>query len=219
MSNNILKRVSNVRFLGNVVHEHLSWKPHMEVLLQKTGLTTSAVDKIKSLLNQQILSTLYNALIESHLQYCILTWCNGNKTMVQRLQRAANKLVRRIFKLELRESVKDSMQQLGIPTINQLVKLETANFMSRYLHDKLPIVFNGLLDKNTCSEKMHDTRSQSRLFPLFQRIELTKQSMKYRGPRTWNAIPISVRESKSLQSFNKLTKAHLMVSLNSHYCG
>ena len=31
-----------------------------------------------------------------------------------------------------------------------------------------------------------------------------------RGPRTWNAIPISVRESKSLKSFNKLTKAHLM---------
>ena len=82
--------------------------------------------------------------------------------------------------------------------------------MNRYLHDKLSIVFNGLLDKNTCSDKTHDMRSQSKLFPLFRRIQLTKQSMEYRGSQTWNAIPILVRDSKSLKSFNKLTKAHLM---------
>ena len=102
------------------------------------------------------------------------------------------------------------MQQLGNLTINQLAELETANFMYKYLHNELPIVFNGLLDKNTISEKTYDVRSQSKLFPLFRRIELTKQSMKYRGPRTWNAIPMSVRESKSLKSLNKLTKAHLI---------
>ena len=51
--------------------------------------------------------------------------------MVQRLQSAANKFVRLIFKLDLRESVKDSMQQLGILTINQLAELETADFMNK----------------------------------------------------------------------------------------
>ena len=78
---------------------------------------------------------------------------------------AANTFVRLIFKLDLRESVKDSMQVLGILTINQLAELETANFMYKYLNNKLPIVFNGLLDKNTTSEKTHGTRSQSKLFP------------------------------------------------------
>ena len=67
--------------------------------------------------------------------------------MVQRLQSAANKFVGIIFKLDLRESIKDSMQQLGILTIYQLVELETGNFIYRYLHNKLPKVFNGLLDK------------------------------------------------------------------------
>ena len=71
LRNNILKRVSNVKFLGIILHEHLSWKPHMEVLLQKIRLTTSVVNKIKSLL-KQILFTLDNSLIKSHIQYCIL---------------------------------------------------------------------------------------------------------------------------------------------------
>ena len=146
----------------------------MEVLLQKIRLTTSVGNKIKSLLNQQIPFTLYNSLIKSHIQYCILIWCNGNKTMMQRLQSGANKFVRLIFKLDLRDSVKNSKQQLGILTINQLAELETANFMYKHLHNKLPIVVHGLLDKNTISEKTHDTRSQSKLFSLFRRIELTQ---------------------------------------------
>ena len=98
-------------------------------VIAKIRLTTSVVSKIKSLLNKQILITLYNSLIKSHIQYCILIWCNGNNTMVQRLQSAANKFVRFIFKLNLRESVKDSLLQLDILTINQLAELETANFM------------------------------------------------------------------------------------------
>ena len=43
LRNNILKRVSNVRFLGIILHEHLSWK---------IRLTTSVVNKIKSFLNK-----------------------------------------------------------------------------------------------------------------------------------------------------------------------
>ena len=141
-----------------ILHEHLSWKPHMEVLLQKIRLTTSVVNKIKSLLNKQILFILYNSLIKSHIQYCILIWCNGNKTMVQRLQSATNKFVRLIFKVDLRESVKDSMQQLGSLTINQLAELETANFMYKYLHNKLSIVFKTDCQIKTQSVKQHMIR-------------------------------------------------------------
>ena len=123
-----------VLYFMSIYHGNRIWKCYCK----KIRLTTSVVNKIKSLSNKQILFTLYNSLIKSHIQYCrpILIWCNGNKTMVQRLQSAANKIVRLIFKRGVRESVKDSMQQLGILTINQLAELETANFMYKYLHNK-----------------------------------------------------------------------------------
>ena len=78
--------------------------------------------------------------------------------MVQRLQSATNKFVRLIFKLDLRESVKDSMQQLGSLTINQLAELETANFMYKYLHNKLSIVFKTDCQIKTQSVKKHMIR-------------------------------------------------------------
>ena len=113
----------------------------MEVLLSKIGITCSIVHKIRNHLSQRILLLLYNSMIKSHLQYCIVTRCNGNKTMVKKLQSSVNKFIRLIFKLNHRESVKTLMEQYGILTIHQLEELETASFMYKYLHDDLPITF------------------------------------------------------------------------------
>ena len=79
MSNNLylrgkaLTRVESLRFLGIIVHEHLSWKPHMELLLQKIRINSAVVRRIQHYLNQKILLLLYNSVVKSHLQYCILT--------------------------------------------------------------------------------------------------------------------------------------------------
>ena len=94
------------------------------------------------------------------------------------------------------------MQQYGILTIHQLEELETASFMYKYLHDDLPITFRNLLDDNQLACGIsRQTRSQSNLFPRFCRIELTKQSWKYRGPLTWNSIPISIHSAKQIAQF------------------
>ena len=155
MSNNLyprgtaLNRVESLRFLGIVVYAHLSWKPHMELSLQKIRINTAVVRRIQHYLNQEILLLLllYNSMVKSHLQYCILTWCNGYKTLLQTLQRAANKFIRLIFKLNYRESVKNTMQQNHILTINQLFETELACFMHRYDHGKLPLACRALLKK------------------------------------------------------------------------
>ena len=78
LSNREIKRIVSVKFSGAIEHEHLSWKPHMEVLLSKIRITCSIVHKIRNNLSQRGLLLLYNSMIKSHLQYCIMTWCNGN---------------------------------------------------------------------------------------------------------------------------------------------
>ena len=48
------------------------------------------------------------------------------------------------------------------------------------------------------------TRSNSEYFPAYCRINLTMQSIKYKGPVQWNKIPSSIREVKSLTTFKLL---------------
>ena len=133
-----IKRVATLKFLGIIVHEHLSWKPHMEALLKKIRITCSVVNKIRNHRSQRILLLLYNSMIKGHLQYCIMTWCNGNKTMIKHLKTAVNKFIRIMFRLNARDSVKDEMQKHSIFSINQLKKLELASFMYKALYKIRP---------------------------------------------------------------------------------
>ena len=119
---------------------------------------------------------------------------NNIKTLLQNLLRAANKFIRLIFKLKYRESVKNVMQQNHTLTINQLLANELACCMHRYDHGKLPLACQVLQTNNSKSSKikLRQTRSNSKFFPEYCRINLTKQSIKYKGPVLWSKIPSSI---------------------------
>ena len=96
------------------------------------------------------------------------------------------------------------MQKHSVFSIYQLEELKTASFMFKYLHGDLPETFKNLLDDNYLNgSNSRQTRSQSKLYLPFCRIELTKQSLKYHGPLTWNSIPITLRKLKPRNSFKK----------------
>ena len=93
--------------------------------------------------------------------------------MIKHLQTAVNKFIRLIFGVNGRDSVKDVMQKHSIFYIHQLEVLEAASFMYKYLHGDLPETFQNLLDDNFLDgSNSRQTRSQSKLFPCFCRIEL-----------------------------------------------
>ena len=216
--NTNLKRIQKTKFLGVVVQENLSWKPHMEWVLKKIRICYCVTKKIRSFLNNKTFIILYNSLIKSHLQYCILTWCNGNTTMVQKLQSTSNNFIRLMFGLDRRCSVKHLSSKHSILNINQLMETEIAHFMYKYHYDHLPPAFDGILNQNKLYTSLGHkdfrlTRSKSNLFPSFCRIELTKQSINYKGPLIWNKIPLSLRENKSFKSFKKQLHQHVMKDL------
>ena len=112
-----------------------------------------------------------------------------------------------------KDSVKSLMKAQNLLSINQLMEREIANFMYRYKYcnNHLPAAFTGMLNKNTLrlsSKESRQTRSKSKLFPLFCRIDLTKQCLSYRGPLIWNKIPPTIRENKSFRSFRSFTKQY-----------
>ena len=67
--------------------------------------------------------------------------------------------------------------------------------MHRYDHGKLPLACQVLLKNNFKSSKttLRQTRSNFKFFPAYCPINLTMQSIKYKGPVLWNKIPSSKR--------------------------
>ena len=80
-----IKRVESISFLGIILHETFSWKPHILALLQKVQRNIGILFILRSHLKTNTLKNIFHSLVVSHLRYCITPWNHGNKTVVQNL--------------------------------------------------------------------------------------------------------------------------------------
>ena len=69
-----IEHVSEFNFLGLTLDEHLSWKPHVQKVANKTSRTIGILRRLKNIIPISVLWTLYNTLILPHFHYCILSW-------------------------------------------------------------------------------------------------------------------------------------------------
>ena len=69
-----LERVQNFNFLGLLLNENMSWKPHIDLLANRLAKCAGVLHKLKRVLPIHILRTLYFSMVQSRMMYCILTW-------------------------------------------------------------------------------------------------------------------------------------------------
>ena len=72
-----VKRVSCVKYLGVMLDENLSGKPHAENLIKKCGSRVSFLYRKAPLLSTKTRITLCSALIQPFLDYCCSSWYSG----------------------------------------------------------------------------------------------------------------------------------------------
>ena len=75
LRNEVIARVSSIRFLGITIPENLTWKHHMYAVKKKMRAALGAVMRIRSFLNKKAKLTLYHSFILRHVN-----WCFGNET-------------------------------------------------------------------------------------------------------------------------------------------
>ncbi len=71
-----IDRVGDLIFVGQTINEHFNWKSHIDKLAKKISKTMGVLNKLKHFVPLNARLIIYNSLILSHLNYCILA-CMG----------------------------------------------------------------------------------------------------------------------------------------------
>ena len=90
-----IEHVSSVESLGIFIYENLPWQTNIDKLSKKvaSGLL-GAIKRFRPFVPPSTLHYVYNALIQSHFDYCNLVWGNCGKTLFDRLQKLQNRAAR-----------------------------------------------------------------------------------------------------------------------------
>ena len=94
INNETIENVQVSKFLGLYVDDRLNWKQHIDYVQTKLSKTTAIMNKMRNLLHENALRTLYSSLFLPHLNYCSAIWGNTYKSNLRKITVLQKKAIR-----------------------------------------------------------------------------------------------------------------------------
>ena len=91
------------KFLDVLIDEKLTWKEHINFVINKIKRSMAMLFKIKNKLNQDSLLTIYNAVIQPYLSYCCEVWGRSFDKYITPITIIQKKAVRLICKRQYKD--------------------------------------------------------------------------------------------------------------------
>ena len=99
IDNNVIERVKETVFLGVILDEHLSWKPHILSVSGKTLKSIGIIYKSSFCLPKTSLRSLYYSLVHPYLIYCVSVWASTYQSNLSRIIILQKKIIRTKYKV------------------------------------------------------------------------------------------------------------------------
>jgi hypothetical protein len=90
----LIIRKQQVKFLGVLLDENLSWKPHINYVCNKISKSIGVIYRARFNLSPSTKLSLYYTLIYSYLNYCNIVWSSTYVTNLQRILILQKRIVR-----------------------------------------------------------------------------------------------------------------------------
>ena len=97
LGQNKIKLVKEIKFLGVIIDDKLSWKPHTKYLNSKLKCEIGKLNMMKHVIPSELYKNVYLTLFESHLSYGITAWGGISKNLLQPLFITQKKCIRVMF--------------------------------------------------------------------------------------------------------------------------
>jgi len=205
ISDTILKRVSNSKFLGIVLDDGLSFVPHIDGLCKQISQAVGMLNRLSAVMPHAARVLVYFSLIYSKLTYGIIVWGCGNVNHLNKLERVvarAHRVVNREFRGRVLNrrffSVSSAHKYFTAIKFFKSVKL------NHHLH------FTNMFETLRPSHD-HDTRFSISNYnvPLYSKTKCNK-SFCYQSVNVWNSLPDYLKQCNSLELFKKQLKIELL---------
>lgn len=120
-----LTKAETINYLGVQLDNTLSWKNHINLLSKRTRKLIYVFKTLRHIAEFNLLKSVYFALAQSILSYCITSWGGTCKTRMIELERAQRALLKVMTFKPFRYPTKDLYANCDVLTVRQLFIKET----------------------------------------------------------------------------------------------
>ena len=198
-----IKRVKKSKSLGVTIDENLTWDEQFDVVKSKVCGGLYALKKLKNIVPQSQLCSVYHAIVESHFRYADVIWGSLSKTKLDILQRLQN----RAYSTIENARIKDEWSQNWL-NIGNLIRFDRSVMAYKILNKLSP---ESLWEKFQYRSEFskYKTRNCKDLQIPRLHTEHAKKGFHFTALKAWNDIPPDIRDIKTIGRFKKELKAYL----------
>jgi len=94
INNHTISAEDNLKYLGVLLDNKLSWKPHVQKVKTQLSRACGVLSKLKHYTSQTVLKVVYNSLIHPYLNYSALNLGRASNATIQPLIKLQTKAIR-----------------------------------------------------------------------------------------------------------------------------
>ena len=197
--NSLIPFSTHCTYLGTIIDTNLNFSSHILAIKAKVSRNTGIFYRIRKSLTLDARLKFYYSLIYPFLSNNIIIWGGAPHTHLNTLIRQQKKILRLIGDKHYLEHTDPLFKQYNLLKINDIYKLNVLT----YIHKKNI----GSIYHTTHS---YDTRNSNSFRPTFQRLSKTQNSIDFVGPKFWNELPDSIKNTCNYNSFKFKVKKFLL---------
>jgi hypothetical protein len=194
----------NIERIGN----NLNTKSFKFLGIQIDETKSSAnyiIKKAKNVLPISCLMTLYQSLIQCHINYGLEAW--GSSSSIERLYKLQKRSIRTINQKSYNYHTEPLLKKCKILTVRDQYKLNVSTFMHRYKNNKLPksFMYLGYFTPSLRPTRQRNTANQKRA-----RTKYSSLLPYHNFPKLWNDLAPVYRTIDSVKIFKKELRTYFL---------
>ena len=104
VNNNLIRRISFVKYLGVIIDETLSWDMQIDSISKKVRKNIGIIKQARDSVPKESLTLLYKTLVEPYFRYCSSAWGKSRESLIDKLQTLQNRAAKAVSKVKFDET-------------------------------------------------------------------------------------------------------------------
>ena len=202
LDNEFLQNEDTVDLLGIKIDKKLGFDEHVNSLLKKGNQKLHALMRISKFLSQDKLKLIMKTFIESQFNYCPLIWMCHSRILNNKINKLHERALRVVYKDD-ELTFQQLLEKDNSYTIHERNLQKLAVEMYKVRHNLSPAPFQEIFHK---SDPQNLRKEEGFEIPKVRTVNNGIETIRYRGPITWDLIPKDIQQSKSLSEFKTKIK-------------
>ena len=206
-----LEDEQSVTLLGVNIDNKLTFTEHIEKLLKKGNQKLHALIRISKFLTPEKLRLIMKTFIEAQFNYCPLLWMFHSRSLNNRINRLHERALRIVYKSDI-FTFHELLEKDHSFTIHDRNLQKLALEMYKVKHNLSPAPFQELF-----SQRTNNSRADW-VIPKTRTTNFGLETLRYRGPKTWELLPSEIKNTKTLSDFKSKVKAWKPIGCDCRLC-